>query len=846
MGLRWPTIPRRAASVPAAGRSVRGVLIRGPFGAGKTTLARTVASRAHRECLWVAGTESCRDVPLGAFAELAEFGTDPDPAAVTARIRRSFRGREDTRIVVDDADLLDPLSALLVAQLTEDGPGRLVVTCTDCESGVGRTLLATGRFEQVALPAFDPTEVRRAVEEAVGRPVDRSATRSMWEVSEGNPLFLRHLVEGTWDAGRFHSYGGVWQLSGRPVLSAELTSLLGASLRTIPPDVVDVLSLATFGGALDVEILRGLASPDAVAAAVVSGHLRIDRERTARLTHPVLGIAIESTVGELAAHTQRRRLALALRAGHPIRSAVLSLDSGTEVGAPDLVAAAEQAFARGDEAAAERMAVAAVARGGGIRAALVAARSMRWRGRSAALEALLGAIDPRTLSEPERTAWAVCRAGVLYADNRVVDARRELSMLLARPTTAATRRLVECAAAAFDFHSGDLAGPLELADRLTGAEWWPAPALTAAAAVAGCALARAGCADRVPPLAMRAYTAAGSATVETSGLGVAEMVAVTLAGYLAVVDGLLERYPASDGGDRPRAVTDAYIRGLADLSTGRLGHAENEFRRAGSVAERCGQRMWIALCAVGLAQALGARGRVGEGAAALARAESVFGAYLGAFEPDLALARAWVEAARGERRRAAATARCAARRARARSMFGVEVVALHTSTRFGDRSAAGRLRILARRVDGPFVRAAARHAGALEAHDGDGLDRAAEEFADMGAILLAADAASQAAVVHRSDGDTGKELLSAATAQRLSAQCGGPRTPALVAARNSVSLTERERLVVSLVADGMTNRQVAERLTVSVRTVEGHLYRAFGKLGIGGREELAARVSPLA
>jgi DNA-binding CsgD family transcriptional regulator len=41
-----------------------------------------------------------------------------------------------------------------------------------------------------------------------------------------------------------------------------------------------------------------------------------------------------------------------------------------------------------------------------------------------------------------------------------------------------------------------------------------------------------------------------------------------------------------------------------------------------------------------------------------------------------------------------------------------------------------------------------------------------------------------------------------------------------------------------LAAAGLSNRQIADRLSVSVRTVEGHLYRIFAKLGIEHRDQL--------
>ncbi|MGH3783478.1 MAG: response regulator transcription factor, partial [Pseudonocardiaceae bacterium] len=70
--------------------------------------------------------------------------------------------------------------------------------------------------------------------------------------------------------------------------------------------------------------------------------------------------------------------------------------------------------------------------------------------------------------------------------------------------------------------------------------------------------------------------------------------------------------------------------------------------------------------------------------------------------------------------------------------------------------------------------------------------------------------------------------------------CEGARTPALAALAAPVSLTQREREIVTLAAGGLSNRQIAERLVVSVRTVEGHLYRACAKLGAADRTELAA------
>ena len=57
-------------------------------------------------------------------------------------------------------------------------------------------------------------------------------------------------------------------------------------------------------------------------------------------------------------------------------------------------------------------------------------------------------------------------------------------------------------------------------------------------------------------------------------------------------------------------------------------------------------------------------------------------------------------------------------------------------------------------------------------------------------------------------------------------------------------LTDREAEIVMLIGEGLSNRAVAERLTLSVRTVESHIYRAMLKTGTTSRDELAAAATP--
>jgi DNA-binding CsgD family transcriptional regulator len=121
---------------------------------------------------------------------------------------------------------------------------------------------------------------------------------------------------------------------------------------------------------------------------------------------------------------------------------------------------------------------------------------------------------------------------------------------------------------------------------------------------------------------------------------------------------------------------------------------------------------------------------------------------------------------------------------------------------------------------------------------GRALVAAGERDAGVAELRHVADAAARAgAVAHR---DAAARELRRAGA-RVAA---GARRAGDARSGGTDGLTERERDVAELVARGRTNREVAEALFLSEKTVENHLSRVYAKLGLRSRAELVAALGP--
>jgi DNA-binding CsgD family transcriptional regulator len=840
--------------------TVAGVVVHGAAGVGKSRIVRealTAAASNGAEVRWAVGSTSANTLPLGAFAAWTNTTQTDTLDLVRGAIESLTAAPSNTMAIVgvDDAHLLDDLSAFVLHQIVQRGAAKVVVTVRDGEPVplAVQDIWKGGQLDRLDLQPLSMSETATLLSTTLNGTVDPDTAARLWRLTRGNVLYLRNIVEQEIDDGRLAEHRGYWRWCGQPVLPPGLVELVDSRMGSLPKPVADVVDTLAIGEPLELTALSRITDPAAVEEADIRGLITLenaDGRVEVRVAHPLYGEVRRHRV----AVTKLRRLrglVAAELANAPnrddlqivVRRATLSLDSDLELDASLLTRAARGAVWLWNLELADRLAEAGVRAGGVAEASLIRAYALSCLGRGAEADAVLETVPAADLTDIDRGRLTFQRA---------------VNRLFTLADPAGAKKFIDAASAAIGpqgrfcvdaflaVYWAAMGQPQKVSDVAQTFAWDELPdaiaqrmtawALAVAAADAGRmtqAIAAAGAGYLVP---IRSYVIIVDA--EASAL----LLAGEVAGAQKPVDMIRQR--AQDVPEPRFLMIARALAGRVALGAGRLDEACS---RLGIVVDELfasGETNgWDYRCQILHTQALALRGSTRDACDAFAVLESRRHAGCQYLDYEHAIARAWVTAGQGAVSEAIKLVVSGAETARAKGQFAAEVMCLQTATQFGDGSHAARLRELQNIVEGPRSGLAARFAQALSDGDAAELSTVSEQFEDIGDLIAAIDAAAHAALIHRDADRKGSSLTCSARADELAHRCGGASTPALRKASKRLPLSDREREIAMLIGLGLSNGAIAERLTLSVRTVEGHIYRAMAKTGAADRDELAAMLS---
>lgn len=860
----WPLVgrDREIAFIRARAEdpASRGVVLAASAGVGKSRLAaelRRSVAHSGTPTLVATGTTGAARVPLGAMTSaLSALGAVPrrssDPFTLLQDVVQHVvdqAGSERMFVVIDDAHLLDNASALLVHQLAQSGATFLVVAIRTRERAPDAvTALWKDRLlERVDLTELAEPAVEQLLGSVLGGPIDGAALAALTSRSQGNLLYLRELVEAARSDGTLRFEHDLWRLVGPSRPSDRLAELVQARLKRLTAAerwLLDLLAVGEPLGTRELDLLSSFEVAERLEEVGLIASRDHGRRLELRLSHPLYGEVLSAQMTDEQEQRLCRSLAQAVEAtglrrhDDVLRVAMWRLRAGGA--SPEhLMTAATAARWRLDLDVAHRLASAAVEAGAGFEAELMTAQLLLRLGKPDEADALFARLC-RDEDESNRVQATLARVDIAQGRGRPEEMRRLLEGL-SEPQDPGLRAAVAaraCTAAMI------LEGPraaLDLAVPTFAADHAAAYPLFESRAIAHSRAGRHQLAAQ--DLAHRDANGSDGARlgwwqIPTSTATNQHL--VYTGRLLESIDGLQQQYRrAAEIGSPEMQMAFASALGRRLMQAGRLGSALKLVHEAEALADQLSYDLVTQESArmIALIEAM-----LGRPAAARRALDSISGASVHAFSRGLdGEAHAWLAMAEGDEAEACRMLLVTASGCRDIGDHVHEASALHGLVRIGHAGdAADALAALRTEIDGIWVGLYADHAAGVVAGEADLLDRTARQFEDIGALLLAAETAADARTAWRAAGDRRRETAARNYALALAERCEDAQTPALRGLGRREELSGIELVTAWAAARGESNKSIAARLQLSVRTVETRLQGVYLKLGVSGRRDLAA------
>lgn len=869
---RWPMTGRdneiSQMMSQLGNKLAEGIIVYGDEGVGKTRLVKEFANRARRQgyrCDRITASSLAAAVPLGALAHLLPPAFDPaDPLAVFQAAVASVKEQHRRRLVLvaDDMHHLDPASVVLLTQLMDAGliflvgalrPDHATPQVGDMlngREGLARLHLTPLRYEMAA----------EVITQALGGVVDGRTVYELVTASDGNLLYLHEMTDQAVSQRTLVREGGIWHLRAPLTTSRRLNEVVIRRLDSIATADHRILHVLALTGPAGVHDLADLAPADTLTRLEKMGLIETQtngQRVTADLTHPVYREVITAQLThlqardiidlrlkQLEAHGTRRSedalkvVSLKLVAGQPVEPALI-------------VQAARFARLGHDYDRVISLLSSLPNTHRTLVSQLLLGEAFYQSGRFDDADAVFLDALSFASNDVERTAITIERTqnlvwGVAHPE-KAIEINTALAQSVPDPALNASLMINE---GAMHIIAGRPIKGIQLITQNAAQEVDERVALYGTG-IKVIGLAATGATEGAVHLGERnsthhkrvskkiviqhysaALSALSLAYMANGNLPKAQ--AAALRGYNAAV---------AEKAVQPSAWL-AYAQGRSAWLAGRPKTAQYWYSRALFMARMHNLLLMTNLAAAGVAASSALLDGASDKDVWSGTSQGCSHARLLAGEE--ALGQAWSAATDGSLAAARDILGQAAQRAHDAEYYTSEMLLLTEIARLGGaEEIASRMMALGELCDGPFSSARVDFTLGLATKDPDLLLATSVRLELIGALLLAAEAAAAAARMLQRKNLITSSVYAAQTVARLSAHCEGASTPGLSLMDTPQPLTERELEIAYIASRGLSSKEIAATLTLSVRTVDNHLHRLYSKLGITNRRQIATALKAM-
>ncbi len=844
-----------------------GVIITGQSGVGKTALAQRIARELDSsfELVYVRGSALASKMPYGALSFVLSNLDDAimdNPLMLLRGLQELYQRREDGRqtlILADNLEDLDSSSAMALSHLVRVSAVKIIAICQSIDTSPEEfgDLWKDGALQRIDLGPLGLTSTTELLAAALDAPVSRAAAASMWHTTGGNPLFLQALTREQVDSGEMLERDGVWVAKplSAPVTRRSMSDWIMVRVRRLAAEEREALELISVVGVVPLDLLLRFVPSSAVDSLQRRNTIFIEHGGEVPLVRVANGLVSEVVRNQVPQGRGRelmRAIAVEARGWDipPIARMTFAswcLDCGTQLPAENLINAAVLANRHRQGTLALRF-VRSIPNYCALTPAVI--EEARALGVDADYAGGLAVLDQflQTHQTPELADWVEvrllqCRL-LMKSPTRYDEAEsllEEVQLRLREESEAGNAEVRELCVevdeleAELAVYNGRYAELLDNhGDKLSDSSGeHPSPVLLGWLAEA---LAMTGRQDDAIKLASSVL----SRLMDTSGDYLLHEAASARIFKILVLSGRwlecieMASSPSTQG--KPSAYDGSaseFAEGCLLAYAGRGPEALDKLLPALSQMRVHDRQHMLPIAEATAAYAFALAGEAYAAQEHLERSEHqperlswhnsralIYFATLAtlATKPPIEVAARMLELADEDR---------------AMGNHGHELLFLCQAVQLGLESCADRLFSSALASQGPFAEVAALYGKGVASQETHQVLLAAQRASELGNCRLAADAARLAAQWAQKSGDR----PTVAAAEKVLRDVGAPG----IAGRRGAldSLTERERSIANLVAEGRTNRDIAQVMCVSVRTIEGHVYRLFSKLGVSSRSQLA-------